>query len=203
MSVKISKTNSKLGVIPSINITPIVSCRPNCPCAKDCYAMKGRFRFHNARDNMAFNYESYKNNPSAYFDDICSAIDNGMISYSYFRWHAAGDIVDERYFDGMISVAKKLPRTSFLAFTKKYELVNSYIKYGGSIPSNLHIVFSAWGTSLPLENPYEFPVAHVRFKDPSENTSIPNSAVECSGDCSSCLQCWKIGRGESVVFNKH
>lgn len=203
MSVKISKTNSKLGVIPSINLTPIASCRDNCPCSGDCYALKGRFRFQNVKNNMAANYAAYREDPDTYFADIKREIDNGMVVYSYFRWHSAGDIVDMRYLQGMVDVANALNRTSFLAFTKKYELVNEYIASGGVIPDNLHIVFSAWGNSLSVDNPNDFPVAYVRFGDEERDSSIPENASECSGKCTTCLQCWNLGRGESVVFNKH
>ena len=202
MSVKISTTNSKLGIIPSVNISPVISCRPECPCAKECYAMNGRFRFASVKNNMSANYEQYKQNPLSYFEDIKQFIDDGIRVYSYFRWHSAGDIVDERYFEGMIDLARKLTHTSFLAFTKKYELVNEYINRGGVIPTNLRIIFSAWGDKLVPTNPYRFPVAYVRFPD-NDNAAIPNTAIECSGDCTTCLQCWKIERGESVVFNKH
>lgn len=203
MSVKISKTNSKLGVIPSINLPPIVTCRPNCPCSKDCYATKGRFRFPNVKDNMNHNYAAYLANPDEYFDDICKSINDGMVSYSYFRWHASGDIIDERYFKGMVEVAKKLPHTSFLAFTKKYEIVNDYIRKYGEVPPNLHIVLSAWGASFRLDNRYSLPVAHVRFANPEEDSTIPEAAIECSGNCQTCLRCWNIKSGQSVVFNQH
>lgn len=202
MSVKISRSNSKLGIIPSVNISPVITCRAGAPCAKYCYAMKGRFRFSGVKDGMAANYELYQKDPARYFDEIRSSIDNGFVSYSYFRWHAAGDIVDEQYLRGMIQVANSLPRTSFLAFTKKYELVNWYIANVGDIPSNLNIVFSAWG-DLKFENPYSLPVAYVRFKEPSMNVAIPATAVECSGNCTTCLKCWGIKTGESVVFNIH
>ena len=201
MSVKISTSNSKLGLIPSVSLQPILSCRKDCPCASDCYATKGRYRFHNVKQSLAHNLQCYKDNPDKYFRDILEAL-SGIISYRYFRWHAAGDIVDENYFEGMVLLAKQLPFTSFLAFTKKFEIVNSYIKSGGQIPDNLHIVFSAWGDDFKVVNPYLFPVAYVRFKD-RENNNIPFDAAECSGDCTNCLQCWKIKKGESVVFNKH
>ena len=202
MSIKISTTNSKLGLIPSVNMVPILTCRPNCPCAADCYARKGRFRFPNVVANMRNNYEEYIRDPDDYFEQVKKAINNGMISYSYFRWHAAGDIVDEAYFVGMVEVAKELPRTSFLAFTKKFEIVNEYVKQRGALPHNLHIVFSAWGNDFEVTNPYHFPVAYVRFHD-KDNSNVPDDALECSGDCTKCLQCWNIRRGQSVVFNKH
>lgn len=202
MSVKISTTNSKLGLIPSVNLPPITTCRPHCPCAKDCYATKGRFRFQNVKNSLANNYKFYLCDPKTYFAEIKRAINNGMVSYAYFRWHASGDFVDKKYFEGVVSVAKELPLTSFLAFTKKFEIVNDYIQNGSIIPENLHIVFSAWGDEFKIENPYSFPVAYVRFKG-EENKMIPDTAAECSGDCTHCLQCWNIKAGESVVFNKH
>jgi hypothetical protein len=165
--------------------------------------MRGRFRFSGVQENMMFNYNLYCGNPGEYFRGVKEAINNGFVSYSYFRWHAAGDIVDKAYFNGMVQVAMELPRTSFLAFTKKYEIVNEYVESGGVIPNNLHIVFSAWGYSLTLSNPYDFPVAYVRFKNEDENRGIPESAIECSGSCTECLQCWNMSLGEAVVFDKH
>lgn len=203
MKVKISTTNSKLGLIPSVNLPPILSCRDKCPCANDCYARKGRYRFKNVQESLLNNFKLYKNNPEQYFDEIYHSINTGIIVYSYFRWHAAGDIVDEKYFDGMVGLATELHSTSFLAFTKKFEIVNSYLDSGKCIPENLHIVFSAWGKNFKVDNPYSFPVAYVRFKDQKLNSDIPVNAMECSGDCTNCLLCWHISKGQSVVFNKH
>lgn len=204
MSVKISTTNSKLGIIPSVNLPPVITCRKNCPCSKGCYALRGRYLFSNVKERHIHNYEAYMTNPAAYFEDIKKFINNGLVSYSYFRWHASGDIVDRQYFAGMVDVAKSLPRTSFLVFTKKFEIVNNYMSLNkGEIPTNLHVVFSAWGDDFRIVNPYKFPVAHVRFKDQTKNKNIPSTAVECSGNCQTCLQCWGITRGESVVFNQH
>ena len=81
MPVKISTTNSKLGLIPSVNLPPITTCRPHCPCAKDCYATKGRFRFKNVKDNLANNYKLYFYDPEAYFAEIKHAIKSERILY--------------------------------------------------------------------------------------------------------------------------
>lgn len=203
MKIKISKTNSKLGLIPSVNLPPIITCRKGCPCAKSCYARKGHFRYSNVLASMDNNYQLYMQNPHTYFAEIKRTINNGLVSYSYFRWHASGDFVDEKYFQGVVRVANELPNTQFLAFTKKYEMVNDFLHKGNTMPSNLHIVFSAWGTSLRVDNPYNLPVSYVRFSDEAQNIFIPDNALECSGDCTNCLQCWHIRNGESVVFNKH
>lgn len=203
MAIKISTHNSKLGVIPSVNLPSIITCREGCPCAKDCYATKGRFRFKNVQDCLMQNYLEYVAHPVTYFDEIEREIRGGVMSYNFFRWHSSGDIVDRRYFDGMIRVAKDLTNTKFLAFTKQFEIVNSYIKEGNEIPENLKIVFSAWGNELRVDNPYHLPIAYVRFGDGSKDKHIPAAAKECSGNCTRCLGCWEIKPGESVVFNKH
>ena len=42
--VKISTTVSKLGAtIPTINLPPIITCRPDAPCKHGCYALRGHF----------------------------------------------------------------------------------------------------------------------------------------------------------------
>ena len=204
MPVRISTTNSKLGLIPSVNLVPVVTCRENCPCVKECYAMRGNFRFANVRKSMEQNYEYYKSNPEKYFEEIKLAINNGMVSYAYFRWHAAGDIVDKQYFEYMVKVAEQLPLTSFLAFTKKFEIVNEYIKTHGELPKNLHIVFSGW-IGLDMINPFSFPEAHVRYRDGT--TTAREDAIECGGNCTECARvgegCWNLKSGEQVVFNEH
>ncbi len=202
MTVKISTTNSKLGIIPSVNLPPVTTCRKGCPCARDCYARHGNYRFKNVKESLQNNLDAYLENPEKYFKDIEYAINNGFLSYSYFRWHAAGDIVDEKYFRGVVKVAEDLRMTSFLLFTKKFEIVNKFLVEGKTIPENLHIVYSAWGKDFQIPNPFRFPIAYVRFKG-EDNSYIPSTAQECSGDCTNCLTCWNISKGESVVFNKH
>lgn len=202
MDPKISLNNSKLGLIPSISVPPIVTCRANCPCSKKCYALKGRFRYKTVKAAHIHNYELYNIAPDEYFEGVLRFINNPVLSYKYFRWHVAGDIIDDNYFKGMVDVAKKSPNTSFLCFTKKYEIVNSYM-LNRDIPANLHIVYSYWGSDLIIDNPYNFPTAHIRFSDEQKNTTIPPDAVECSGNCIQCLECWSIKNGEAVVFKEH
>ena len=202
--VHLSKSNSKLGEIPSVSLPPIVTCRHNCPCSKICYATRGRFRFQSNRQHMQDNLDAYNNNHEAYFADIKKQLSDGIISYKYFRWHAAGDFVDVYYLAGVVRLATELPSTKFLAFTKKYELVNEWIAMNdGKLPENLNIVFSAWGKMIEIKNPYHLPVAYVKFNDESLNDFIPDNAVECNGDCTNCLSCWHIKKHESVVFHQH
>lgn len=58
---------------------------------------------------------------------------------------------------------------------------------------------------IPLDNPYNFPVAYVRYRD--GHTSAPDNAKICGGNCSDCATvdggCWTLREGEAVVFDEH
>lgn len=214
-TVYISSRISKLGVnIPSINLPPVVTCRLNAPCAKctakggGCYALRGHWLYKAVRENLWNNLALYKKNPTAFFDDI---IYKTRIN-KYVRWFSSGDIVDIEFLKGMVKVAKKNKETKYLCFTKKFELVNEYLSKGGKIPSNLKIVFSTWRDFIP-NNPYNLPMTYVMFKggknkaekeaNEKSNALIPHDAIPCIGDCSSCVGCWSLKKGQSVVFKKH
>lgn len=201
--VHISKNISKLGAaIPSVNLPPVVTCRPNAPCAasRQCYAMKGCFAFRHNKELLNGNLDLWKANPQRFeMDILCSAY-----LHKFFRWHSSGDIPDASYLKMMVRVAQKCPDTRFLCFTKKYELIDAYLGAHDDFPDNLNIVFSAWGALLP-SNPHNLPVAYVKFK--RQHTDIPPCAFPCSGYCGKCCttgrSCWDLKRGQSVYFDEH
>ena len=126
----------------------------------------------------------------------------------FFRFHVSGDIPDKDYLRHMIEIAQKNRHCQILCFTKKFELVNSYIfenaLFGGSYPENLHIIFSAW-VGQQMINPFLFPEAHIRYKDGSTTTTL--TCRECAGNCTQCAitddGCWVLKPGERVIFNEH
>ena len=204
MNVRISTTNTKLGYqIPSISLLPQLSCRADAPCAKGCYGKKGNFLYKNVIESQTQNYNFYISDPKAYFNEIITYLNDAIISYKYFRWHTVGDIVDKQYFNGMIETAKKCKQVKFLCFTKKFNIVNDFIKNGGTIPKNLKIIYSAWNKSFKVDNPYNLPIAYVYFKKEQMNPDIPALAIPCGGHCPECLACWSLKNGQSVFFNQH
>lgn len=200
MQVHISKTNTKLGdSILSLNMPKGITCAAGVPCAGKCYAGKGHFTYGNVKKAHRENLEAYQQNPQAFFDEVAERTRLCL----FFRWHSSGDIVDAEYLDGMARVARKNKNTHYLAFTKKYALVNAYVDAGHKIPKNLHIVFSAWG-NFPMKNPHAFPVSYVRFKkEQALNALIPSDAFPCGGKCYKCLACWQLRKGQSVYFDEH
>ena len=199
LKLSVSSSNSKMGNIKSISMPRVVTCAPDVPCAKTCYVRHFDWRGV-VRDAYENNLNLWLTDPDG-FELQATAAAYGSF---YFRWHVSGDIVSEAYLTMMCRVAEKLPRTQFLAFTKQYDLVNQYLEVGGTIPNNLHILFSEW-PSYNMNNPYNLPVAYVHFK--SGLCDAPNDAKECSGKCERCAymgeNCWTLERGQSVVLKEH
>ena len=195
--VSISKGNSKMGYIPSVSLPPIITCANGCTCAKKCYAAKLCRIYANTRKAYARNLDILKNDMDNYFTQVKAA---AMVT-KYFRFHVSGDIYDMNYLDRMVKLAKELPGTTFLAFTKQYNFVNNFLQYA-AIPDNLKIIFSEW-PGMKMHNPYNLPVAHVIFKGstPADNWKI------CGGNCSKCacqgVGCWELKKGEHIAFYEH
>ncbi len=204
MKIKISTTNAKLGYqIPSISLLPECSCRKDAPCTKLCYGKRGNYRFTQNQATQHFNYQCYVENSDNYFNEIITYLNDSLIMHKFFRWHSVGDIVDANYFLGMIRVAKKCKQVKFLCFTKKFNIINEYLQTGAKIPNNLKIVFSAWHNGFKIDNPFNFPIAYIYFKNNKLNPDIPATAIPCAGYCPDCLACWSLKRGQSVFFAQH
>ena len=62
----VSTNISKLGTIPAINLPAGLSCRPDAPCFKGCYARKGKFCFANVRQSVSNNLACWMENPLLY-----------------------------------------------------------------------------------------------------------------------------------------
>lgn len=202
----ISFNNRKMNGVPSVSLLPVVTC-PACTCSEKCYAAKMCNLYPSVMASYAKNTRFALESPDAYFTSIADQL-NGLTMYRLFRWHVSGDIINEDYLKGMVDVARKTPQTQFLAFTKRFDIVNTYIckgciDGGYKIPDNLTIVFSAWDKSFKVDNPHNLPVAYCRFKDASQNPDIPTDAIKCSGNCAECRTCFYLVNGMSVVFDEH
>lgn len=200
MNVKISPGNQKMGAIPSISLPAGITCRPDCECAAKCYAKKLERIRPAVRAAYQHNLYLLESNPETYWRETEASI---MMS-RFFRFHVSGDIPDSTYFEHMVKIAGANPHCEILCFTKKYDIVNSYISMIGKLPKNLHVVFSAW-KNLEMQNPNHLPEAHVRYRDGT--TTAGADAFKCGGNCAECAiteeGCWTLRNGEQVVFNEH
>lgn len=199
--VCISKSNIKLGMIPSVSLPPIVTCSPEaCKfCGKKCYARK----MCNLRPSVK---ESYENNLDILMNDkdkFWREVSGSMALTTYFRFFVSGDIYDKDFLENMVLCAKKNKHCSILCFTKKYSLVNEYLEHH-RLPKNLHLIFSVW-KGLECFNTNNLPEAHVFYKDGT--TTAKDGAKYCSGNCTECAvenkNCWTLKKGEQILFREH
>ena len=198
--ISISNGNSKTGPVASVSIMPGVTCPADCQktCGIDCYAAK----IANARPSVlkawARNTAILQERPEQYWQEVNLAI----MAVRYFRFHVGGEIIGKAYFSGIIAAAKNNPHTEILVFTKRFAIVNAYIAEHGSLPGNLHILFSGWENAAPV-NPYHLPETAVYEKhaEPDPNWKL------CGGNCFDCacrgVGCWQAKAGDVIAFEKH
>lgn len=198
--VTISNANSKMGNVASVSLMPFLSCPGLCKdtCGAKCYAAK----LANLRPSVLKSYA--KNQALAMYrpDLFWVQVNVAVMAVRYFRFHVSGDILNAEYFGHMIDVARNNPKTEILVFTKRYEIVNEWIRANGELPENLHILFSGWSNLEPV-NPYKLPETNV-FASEDE---IRDNWKICGGNCFNCacrgVGCWQAGKGETVAFKLH
>lgn len=195
----VSKGNIKLGEGDTwqVNINPHETCQDK-PCYKEglCYNFKAWRQWPSCRKSWSHNFNHYVDNPNGFFDDVIGKITRARKPPVWFRWQAAGEIVDQVYFDGMKRVAIACPDVKFLAFTKRYDLKLH------RIPENLEVVISAWpGVEIPQHLRRRFPVAWMMD---GRETRRTRKLAKCPGYCPKCRACWSLSRTKrDVAFIKH
>ena len=198
LTVSISKGNRKMGAIPSVSLPACITCNPNAPCFKACYAAKIERIYKSAKDSYQKNLDILNTDWDLYWNQVRTAV----AMAKFFRFHVSGDIPNKGYFKEMVITAKKYPDTTILAFTKQYEIVNNYITIWGDLPSNLKIIFSNWG-EWKCDNPHNLPQCEVIFN----GDIVPDQWKICGGNCTECacrgIGCWEIKKGETIAIYKH
>lgn len=199
----VNNNNRKLGMACLSVPMPIASCNPNAPCYKKCYASHGNQMFPNVQGAYYRNFRIYSENPELFFEQLYFKIK--FSGLPLVRFFDSGDFPDSRFLEKSVELANKFPNVRFMAFTKKYDIVNKYLDEGGIIPYNFNIIFSAWDVLWYVPNPHNLPIAYVKFKDDRFTPEIPTNAFHCKGrevNCSTCQMCWNK-RVKSVYFDEH
>lgn len=199
LRVSVSPGNVKTGAIPSVSQLPGVTCPASCKetCGVACYAWKIALLRSNVMRSYARNTALATLLPDLYWKQVKEA----AYMSRWFRFHVAGDIPNKLYFEKMIETVRSCPGTTFLCFTKRYSVVNDWIRKNGDLPSNLKLLFSGW-IGLKPDNPYSLPETTVYGDEgPREDWLL------CGGNCSECCcrgtGCWKAEKGETIAFKIH
>lgn len=208
LHVRLSYGNRKTGAnVPSVSLIPVADC-PNCKvCAAGCYDVRNVCFQKTVQKSRAINSAILRRDPERYFNEIANAVR----FCRFFRWHVGGDMVSRTYFLKVVEIAENTPHCDFLIFTKLYGVVNQYLKTGGIIPENLHVIFSDW-RGAKFENPYNLPVSSpVWFDDQDREIErgphCTDSVTWCPGFCEDCAAagggCFGLKKGETVLFKAH
>ena len=193
MLIKISSGNSKLGDIPNVSLIPGKDCGNCTSCVKGCYAVKSYRQYPNVRTAWGNNSELARKDRESYMNQVRNYL--SCNHPEYFRWHIAGDILDQDYLESMKSIAREFPNIKFLAFTKMHHL--KFLR----IPKNLSIIASLWPGLDLHKNASKLPKAWMQ--DGTESR-VPKTAIPCPGECEQCFMCWVLPQvGKDVVFKKH
>jgi len=208
LHVRISNGNRKTGAaVPSVSLIPVADCAHCKTCASGCYDVRNVCYQTTVQRSRAINSAILRKDPARYFDEIAKAVRG----FRFFRWHVGGDLVSKTYWLKVVEIANNTPKCDFLIFTKLYGVVNGFLRDGGKIPENLHVVFSDWrGETMP--NPYDLPVSSpVWFdKDGNEVERGKNTTSKfswCPGLCEECAingsGCFGLKEGETILFKAH
>jgi hypothetical protein len=201
--INMSNRNSKTG-IACLNLAfPVCSCRENAPCMNQCYAQKGRQQMARIQAAYYRNFRLYNNDPEEFFEQVYYKVK--FSGLPLVRLFDSGDFPDHEFLERLVELCQKTPTVKYMAFTKKYEIVNEYIDKGNKLPDNLNIIFSAWHKLWEVPNPHGIAVAYVDFKDKSLNPDFPKNAFRCPGresTCSACGVCFNK-KVKAVIFNEH
>lgn len=193
----ISYGNVKIGRVMNVSVAPLLTCLSS-PCFSFCYDIKACLQYKNVRDARVRNTVLAIKYPAVYFGRIRQALSRRRSNF-YFRWHVGGDILNAAYFAEMVQIAREFPHFTFWTYTKKYYIVNNFVKENGgsraaAIPKNLKIMFSEWD-GMPLVNPFSFPIFTCKLKDGNKNHApewFSENCYKCPGNCDICKA---AGRG--------
>lgn len=200
--INMGNNNSKTGTACLNLAFPTCVCRPDAPCKKGCYARKGCQSMCVVQGAYYRNLRLYNCDSSDFFSQVRSKIKYSGLKM--VRLFDSGDFPDEEFLYRVCDLCNEFPNVKFMAFTKKYELVNDYLDRH-ILPDNFNILFSAWDKTWNVPNPHNLGIAYVDFKDKEMNPVIPKNAFKCPGreaTCSCCGMCWNK-RVKAVVFDEH
>ena len=210
----VSLGNSKTGNAINYNLPIEYTCKHNCECYKlcDCYACQGCYQFPSNQAEYSENLNYYMNSTKhEMIHDFQLVIDT--TDCKLWRNFTCGDIPDSRFIDIFATLAKKNPQVEFWMYTKKYAIVNRWIKNNGMFPHNLKIIFSHWmnrdKTYYPMENPYNLPTSEfiplgMEYLLESITHVCPCSSPDSVATCETCDKpCYRLQLGEKMGLCEH
>ena len=194
----------KVGDIPRFSVPPVLTCGGNCKaCKHNCYALKDYFKHR-----VASVSKNHARNMLAIMEDL-DAVEEYLVKWitrhapEFFRIHPSGDFAiprfGHRYAAMWYRVAKRCPKTRFLAFTKCFDIVRKVPFYE---LDNFSLVLSEW-TDV-LKAPEDLKEIYHTSRAVEELADARPDEMVCPGNCETCGACWALkDLGKNVAFEIH
>lgn len=169
----------KMFNIPAINTNPLDN--PFCnkmACSKAvCKHCYSRAMLNGLRKNCG---PSWSENGRILSDSIIPYDELPVVNNIWFRFSGHGELHNKNHFVNLCNIARKNPRTQFVLWTKRTDIVRDNLD---NKPSNLRLIYS---------NPQ---INHVLKKAPKGFDKVFNVIDDSSKHPSNCAgkSCWECG----------
>jgi len=189
----IGNHNSKLN-LPYFSMSVKSCLYKTVDCTKYCSATHGRHHFKSVQDSMERKYLA------TFEDDFVDNIVAEITNLRRFRIHSAGDFYSQEYYNKWCEIAKRIPNTRFLAYTRNTDIDFS------SRPDNLNIIFSVDESTIEFNYSVNA-FAMVEYEPPKDIRHLQKYAKLgkiCNSKCVNpdtgreCDYCWRLKEG--VIF---
>ena len=198
--VKISQMSGKLEGLGGINTNPLTNKFCTRPVKRTsicsfCYSKK-MLRSYRKNCVPLFNHNSEL--LSSNMLNIDTDIPKN-IKYDLIRFNAHGELINPIHFKNCISICNKFSSKTFALFTKRDNLISNYMKKGGTLPSNLVLVYSSH--TINEYHPFLPQHFHKNFTVYTEQwlKDNPNKVkINCKKSCNKCKLCYSFNKTTSI-----
>ena len=195
-SVFVSKMSGKLAGFRAVNTSPLSNAFclktekiPGTVCA-NCYSLKQMRTYRlNMIPPLTRNGELLSSRPLE-SQEIPKFRPGETV-----RFNAHGELINIQHFENLREIAECNPESMFSLWTKRPDLV---VRYIGSVPENLRLVFSHPAVNPKLDEfsiPYGFDQVFAVYTP--EYAAEHDIEINCKRHCAECMQCY-APRGEGI-----
>jgi len=153
-----------------------------------CYALKGRYVFPTTQTALDRRLEAFNRDHQDWVDGMAESI--AKVGNPYFRWFDSGDLQSLEMLRAIVAVAERTPDVEHWLPTRERNVVTTFLRNGGVIPTNLVIRLSATMVGQTASPATEGVLAGVPVSTVGVGEGHGCPAPEQGNHCGPCRACW-------------
>lgn len=146
---------------------------------KACYAANMEKAYKGLRVNIQSNGELLSKS-------ILETHQLPRINANAFRFHSTGELINETHMINFINIALDNPRTRFVLWTKRRDVINKTLAKR-SLPDNFKLIYS---NSKVDDEDIKLPKHFIKVFSVYSKGTEDKQAINCSGKCQDCMTCY-------------